>query len=188
MKVYFIALFLVFGCASVGTHEVVGASSLFKPGWVSDEINWVKGKTFYTSGYVSGVYDRAIGERQALLNAYSNLILSIHTKARVEIQSTVVGDNRSEESIQRLFRSTEALIADNVDVFGATVEDRYWRKTKVKGKSGSVFYIYDCYILLRLDLDEYNSLVVLANDSRVSNDPSEFLMDTLDKVLDDINN
>ncbi len=186
MKAYFIVLFFVFGCASIGTHKVVEASSLLKPKWTSGEINWVKGKTFYTSGYVSGVYDRAIGERQAFLNAYSNLILSIHAKARVDMQSTIIGDNRSEESVQRLFRSTEALTANNVDVFGAIVKDRYWRKTKVKERFGTVSYTYDCYILLRLDLDKYNGLVALVNDSKVSNDPNEFLMDMLNEAQNSI--
>ena len=182
MKVYFIALLFVFGCASIGTHQVVGASSMFKPKWTSDEINWAKGKTFYSTGYVSGVYDRAIGERQALLSAYSNLALSVHTKARAEMQSTAIGDNRSEDSMQRLFRSTEALIADNVGVFGATIKDRYWRKTKVKEKFGTVSYVYDCYVLLRLDLDQYNGLVASASNSNLSNDPNEFLMNALDKA------
>jgi len=187
MKVYFIALFFVFGCASIGTQKVVEASSLFKPGWTSDEVNWTKGKIVYTSGYVSGVYDKAIGERQALLNAYSNLILSIHTKAKTEMQSTVIGDNRSEESTQRLFRSTEALTADNISTFGVTIEDRYWRKIKVKKKFGTVFYIYDCYILLKLDLDTYNGLLALANDSSTSNDLDQSLIDVLDKAQNDIN-
>lgn len=186
MKIYFVALFFVFGCASIGTHKVVEASSFFKPGWTSDEVNWTKGKYFYTSGYVSGVYDKSIGERQALLNAYSNLVLSINTKAKAEMQSIVVGDNKSTKSTQRLFRSLEALNSSDVSVFGAMVKDRYWRKIKVKESFGTISYIYDCYILLKLDLDKYNSLVALANGSNISSNPDEFLIDILNKVQNSI--
>jgi len=152
------------------------------PKWVSGQTSWIHDGQFYTTGLSTGIYDLALAERQALLNAYSNLAMSVQSAVRSEMQTTAMGNSGTAGGFERLFSATDALLAENIKVRGALVHDRHYEKIMVSEGYGQVGYVYNCYVLLKMDAGQYAALLSLAGKG-----PESFrqqLLESLDRSRD----
>lgn len=153
-----IGLSLLQSCSSHGRSTIVDKSGS-TPDWINKSSIWTEKGTVYISGYVTDVDDRAIGERQAYLNACSNLATSIKSIVRTEMQSVSVGDNTVEQGIDHSFRATDGLSTGNISIAGTILDSRYYQRMATRIGRKYTRYSYDCYVLLRMDEIAYETLV-----------------------------
>ncbi len=153
-----LSLFLINGCAGpskmlIGKQTVVETSAPKPPSWILIPFE-EKNDTMYFSGAVKGVYDYAVGVRQAKAEAVKNIVESVKTKARTEFVSNTQGSNLSPEELGKFVSDGVAMTADNLEVSGIMSKETYYEKVEEITEAG-VKYFYNCYVLLALPVKDY---------------------------------
>ncbi len=137
----------------VGGEEVVQRVPSKAPKWIEVPFEEEK-KSLYFKGEATGVYDSALGLRQARAQAVQNLVEAIRIKARSEFSEAIRGVNVSDRSLGRYLDSVVAWTTENTQLSGIRPEAEYREKVQVRTARG-VEYRYNCYVRLSISTEDY---------------------------------
>lgn len=150
-----VAILILAGCASTGPKVIEKSGS--KKRWVKSEKIYSEAKdVMYFRGEVSGVYDLALGKRQAEADAKKRLAEAIATELRSEYREFVRGSNIAPGDVGRFVEDALEAVSRDVRVSGMLAEKSYWEKViENPDKEGEKPY-YHVYALLKIAKKDYN--------------------------------
>ncbi len=150
---------LLAGCAGlqskVGEQRVIEQSAS-KPQWLNTPF-YEEGDNIFASGAVNGVFDYAIGVREAESEALATLVKAIQQKVRYDFGRATKGQNLEKNDLGKIIESAIAVTTENIKVSGVKPERVEHQRVEETVTSNTVRYLYNCYVLVKISKADYFS-------------------------------
>lgn len=152
----FTVVVILANCSSLGPKVVEKSGS--KEEWVKfGDIYFEKEDTLYFKGEVSGVYDLALGKRQAEADAKKRLVEAVSSEITSEYREFARGSNTIPGDVGRFIEDGIEAISRNVKISGLLAEKSYWERLMDNpDEEGSKPY-YRIFALLKIVKKDYNA-------------------------------
>ncbi|MBI5410290.1 MAG: hypothetical protein HZA14_13085 [Nitrospirae bacterium] len=144
------------GCSSLGPKIIEKSSS--KERWVkSENLYFEENDALYFRGEVGGVYDLALGKRQAEADAKKRLVEAVSSELTSEYREFIRGSNTVPGDVGRFVDDALESVSRQVNVSGMLAEKAYWERLVERSeKEGSKPY-YHIFSLVRIAKKDYEA-------------------------------
>lgn len=151
-----IAVAILIGCSSLSPNVVDKSGS--KEKWVKSENVYVEEKdTLYFRGEVSGVYDLALGKRQAEADARKRLVEAVSSELTSEYREFTRGSNTVHGDVGRFVEDALESASRQINVTGMLSEKVYWEKLVERSETEDSKPYYHIYALVRIAKRDYEA-------------------------------
>jgi len=146
----------IFGCASSGPKVIEKSGSREK--WVkSESIYFEEKETLNFRGEVSGVYDLALGKRQAEADAKKRLVEAVASEVTSEYREFVRGSNTVPGDVGRFIEDGLESMSRNIKISGLLAEKSHWEKLVENPDTEGGKPYYHIFALVKIAKKDYNA-------------------------------
>lgn len=153
---YFVMAILIVGCSSLSPKVIEKSGS--REGWVkSENIYFEEKDAVYFRGEVSGVYDLALGKRQAEADAKKRLVEAVSSELTSEYREFVRGSNTIPGDVGRFVEDALESVSKQIKVTGMLSEKAYWERLVESSEKEDIKPYYHIYALVRIAKKDYEA-------------------------------